>query len=418
VRERKPEKVKLPRIIFINRFFSPDISATSQILSDLAFHLASRGHKVVVVTSRQRYDDPGARLRPREVVNGVDVLRVATTRFGRGNLIGRFLDYFTFYVSTLCRLLILARQGDTLVAKTDPPLISVVVATVALLRRARLANWLQDVFPEIAITLGMRALQGHAGRVCRRFRDFSTRHATVNVAICQSMRNVLGKIGVPPSSLRVVPNWCDDREVMPIPREGNALRAEWGLGNRFVVGYSGNLGRVHEFDTILQAAKSIATRRDIAFLVVGGGAQLEYLRRYVDLHALENVIFKPYQPAGLLAKSLSVPDLHLVSLKAGLEGLVFPSKFYGIAAAGRPTAFIGDPVGELGTMLNQHKCGRAFQIGDYKGLAEFISTLASDPGKVQAMGRNARDLISRECSRARRLNQWEELLTSPGLAPD
>src|SRR5689334_12656911 len=87
------------RIVFVNRYFYPDHSATSQMLAGLAFHLASRGWDVGVITSRMRYDDRSSRLPARETVRGVDVRRIVTTRFGRGSLIGRAFDYLTFYLS-------------------------------------------------------------------------------------------------------------------------------------------------------------------------------------------------------------------------------------------------------------------------------------------------------------------------------
>ena len=136
------------RIVFINRYFYPDHSATSQMLSDLAFFMASAGHEVCLATSCQRYDDAAAVLPARERVDRVEVHRVRTTRFGRDNLLGRAFDYAIFYLAAGWRLWRIARAGDVVVAKTDPPLISVVAAFVARWRGARLVNWVQDVFPE------------------------------------------------------------------------------------------------------------------------------------------------------------------------------------------------------------------------------------------------------------------------------
>ena len=115
------------RIIFVNRYYAPDHSATSQMLTDLACALAAGGADVHVITSRQRYDEPGAALASREVLDGVTVHRVRASVFGRGNLFGRSLDYLSFYVAASFALFRLARAGDIVVAKTDPPLISIPV---------------------------------------------------------------------------------------------------------------------------------------------------------------------------------------------------------------------------------------------------------------------------------------------------
>src|SRR5713101_3363648 len=137
------------KIVFVNRFFYPDQSATSQLLTDLAFHLAKTGVAVHVVTSRQLYGNSDALLSSKDNICGVRVTRVWTTRFGRQNLPGRTLDYLTFYLSAARSLFALLKPGNVVVAKTDPPLISVVAAMVAKIRGAKLVNWLRDLFPEI-----------------------------------------------------------------------------------------------------------------------------------------------------------------------------------------------------------------------------------------------------------------------------
>ena len=119
------------KVVFLNRFFFPDHAATSQLLSDLAFDLADSGYEVHVITSRQRYDDASARLPAESEVKGVRIRRVWTSRFGRGHLSGRAMDYLTFYLTTAWGLWRLIRRGDVVVAKTDPPLISVVAGWVA-----------------------------------------------------------------------------------------------------------------------------------------------------------------------------------------------------------------------------------------------------------------------------------------------
>ena len=126
------------KTIFVNRFFYPDHSATSQLLTDLAFHLAKTKVATHVITSRQVYDDPNVTLPHQDFVQGVSVNRVWTARFGRQNLLGRTLDYLTFYFSAAWSLFVLLEPGDIVIAKTDPPLISVVVAWVAKIRGAKL----------------------------------------------------------------------------------------------------------------------------------------------------------------------------------------------------------------------------------------------------------------------------------------
>jgi glycosyltransferase involved in cell wall biosynthesis len=396
------------KAVFVNRFFHPDHSATSQILSELAFALAAAGWEVHVVTARQRYDDPRAQLPPRATLSGVQVHRVWTTSFGRGSLPGRALDYLTFYCSAFFALLGVLRRGDVVVAKTDPPLISVIAAAAARLRGAALVNWLQDLFPEVAEGLGVKALGGMVGKAVRALRDRSLRGARSNVVIGDRMAEIVARIAPGP---KVIHNWAVGDLVEPIPLERNAVRREWELGERFVVGYSGNLGRAHEFDTILAAIEVLREDDDVLFLFIGAGKQLEELRRSIAQRGLgHRVMFQPYQPKERLAQSLASVNAHLVTLQPSMEGLIVPSKFYGIAAAARPTLFVGDPDGEIPRLLRRFDCGYAVATGDADALVACIRELRADPSRCERVGANARAALEHHFDRAHAVARWSAVL--------
>ena len=189
----------MARVIFVNRYFFPDHSATSQILSDLTFHLAAIGHEVHVITSRQRYDDPRAALPENETIKGVQVHRVASTRFGRAALSGRALDYLSFYRSVRRSLREIAQAGDIVVAKTDPPLLSVALASVVRQRRAHLVNWLQDIYPETASILGVPLLRGSVASALATLRNRSLREADATVVVGELMARRIKELGAVPA---------------------------------------------------------------------------------------------------------------------------------------------------------------------------------------------------------------------------
>ncbi|MCX7140129.1 MAG: glycosyltransferase family 4 protein [Proteobacteria bacterium] len=409
------------KIIFVNRYFCPDHSATSQMLSDLAFFLAGAGHEVCVVTSRQRYDDAGANLLPQQQVDGVEVHRVRTTRFGRDKLAGRALDYATFYLAAGWRLWRIARAGDVVVAKTDPPLISVVAAMVARWRGAKLVNWVQDVFPEVAEALGVRAIAGPQAGLLRRLRNAAFRSAAANVVLGKRMAGVVARAGAPnyreqarshKSRIHVIPNWADMEAIRPVAAADNPLRGEWGLTDKFVACYSGNMGRAHEFDTILDAAGRLAASADsIRFLFIGGGAQRQTVEDEVRRRGLSNVQFRPYQDRAGLSFSLCVGDVHLVSQRPEVEGYVFPSKLYGILAAGRPVVFIGDPQGEISLLVEGQKIGVAVRQGDAAELADQLIRIASNALLREGMGERARRLLCERFDKAVAFKAWLGLLS-------
>lgn len=401
----------MSKIFFINRFFYPDHSATSQILSDLAWHLTAKGHVVHVITSGQVYDNPAAQLASEEIIQGVCVHRVSSTSFGRAGLFGRLLDYLSFYWSAMTLSSRLLAAGDIVVVKTDPPLLSIPAAFVTRRRKAHLVNWLQDVYPEIAIELGVPLLRGPVGWLIARWRDISLRAAAGNVVVGEHMRTLLLSKNIRAETIHCIPNWCDDSEITEIACSENPLRSEWGLQDKFVVGYSGNLGRAHDYQTMLAAAELLRGHPEIVFLMIGGGHQVKDLAREVEARGLGNAFrFQPYQPRERLKQSLGLPDVHWLSLEPRLEGLIVPSKFYGIAAAGRPTIAIGALDGEIAGLLQRFGCGIAIAKGDGPGMADAIRRLSESAEQTRLMGRNARKMVDGHFGRRRSLEAWESVL--------
>lgn len=403
------------KLIFVNRYFHPDYSATSQMLSGIAFALAADGHDVHVVTSRQRYDAPSDVLPASEMSAGVAITRVWTSRFGRTNLVGRSFDYLTFYLTSAIALWRLARRGDVIIAKTDPPMMSVLASPIAHWRRAHLVNWLQDIFPEVAEGLGMSRgpLSRLAFGAMRRLRDRSLRAADANVVLGERMAERLEGLGIDAERTIIVPNWADGTLITPVDPARNALRREWGFADKFVVAYSGNLGRAHDVATMLDAValtERSAIAHRMAWLFIGGGAQLASMKEQAMARGLSTISFKPYQPAERLAESLSVADVHLVSLRPELEGLIVPSKLYGIAAAGKATIFIGDADGEIARVLGRFDAGMRVAQGDGDALARAVLALAAEPGRCAEMGSNARRAFDRYFDKPLAVESWHRVI--------
>jgi glycosyltransferase involved in cell wall biosynthesis len=190
----------------------------------------------------------------------------------------------------------------------------------------------------------------------------------------------------------VIHNWAN-AALAPVPR----------TDSRFAVGYSGNLGRAHEFETIVGAMRALP---HVRFVFTGGGAQLDAVKRA----ASGNAEFRPYVPREALSASLSAVDAHLVSLQPALEGLIVPSKFYGILAVARPAIFIGARDGELARIIEEHRCGVVVQPGDVEALTRAIAMLASDPAAAAEMGRRGRELYLARFEPQHAFAAWERVL--------
>jgi colanic acid biosynthesis glycosyl transferase WcaI len=395
-------------IIFVNRFFYPDESATSQILSDLAFALAERGFTVTVIASAAGVP---CRSSFSETIRGVEVLRIPTGGVCSRDLVPRSLEYLKFYFNATRLLFGKTRRENILIAKTDPPLISFFVALVARLRRAVLINWLQDIYPEVAYELGVPLMGGPIGWGLKRARHFALRSARVNVAIGHQMAAFLREICGGSGQIEIIPNWVDDDKIRALSPTDNPFLNKIAKNGEFIVGYSGNLGRAHEFKTLFGAAQILRRHKDVIFAFIGGGYCLNALKANVVAAGIgKQFRFLAAQPVENLPFSLPAPNVHWISLRPQLEGLILPSKFYGILAAGRPMIAIMAKTGEVSREIERFGCGIVIEPGDSERLACEILRLKDDGVECAIMGRRARELLEQKYQRKRSINRWIELL--------
>ena len=272
-------------------------------------------------------------------------------------------------------------------------------------------QWLQDIYPEVATQLGVTFIKGPVSTLLSSTRNASLRNANVNVVVGDRMSENISHLGVPPDRISVVPNWCDDEAIVPLERESNPLRAQWHLQDKFVVGYSGNLGRAHEFETVLAASERLRNNPDVSFLFIGGGHQSAELARRAETQGLKDKFrFFPYQSDQILKYSLSVPDVHWVSLRRELEGLIVPSKIYGIAAAGRPIIAVTAKDGEIANLVRTFDCGVVVEPGNADEMAAAIVRLYSSDIARTEMGRKARAMLSAQFTRRQAFERWSRIV--------
>ncbi len=396
------------RLLAINQFYHPDLAATSQLLTQLCEDLSARGHDVTVISSRGGYLG-GDRLPAQETVAGVRVLRAWATGFGKRSVAHRMSDYLTFWASAVATAITRTRP-DVMLALTTPPMIAAGAGLVSRARSVPLVTWVQDVYPEIAVAFGVVRAGHPAVRALELLNRLTYAQARTTVVLSEGMARRVIAQGQDPERVVVVPNWSDAQVLRPMATTANAFRAEHGLQGRFVVMYSGNLGRGHDVATLVEAARWLHDRRpDVVFVFVGDGERRPEAERLA--RGLENVRFLPYQPLEGLNESLAAADVHLASLRPGLEGLLVPSKLYGVLAVGRPLLYIGPDTCELARVIRDHDVGWHGVPGDAAGLADAIAAYHGDPERVAATGERARALLVQTLDRPIAVGRWERLLT-------
>jgi glycosyltransferase involved in cell wall biosynthesis len=230
------------------------------------------------------------------------------------------------------------------------------------------------------------------------------------------MARFVGEHGVPADQLALAPNWAPRELDQPAPpAAGTARRTAWGLADKFIVAYSGNLGRVHEFAAVLAAAGELQAKADIVFLFIGRGPRFDEVRAAAAARGLTNIRFLPPETRDNLAAALAAPDAHLVTLKPAFARLVYPSKLAGVLAAGRPVLFVGPPEGEIARLLAAAQCGAAFAPADGAGLASTIRQWQADPSRRVLLGRAARSTYEEHFTFGSALAHWEEILRRAGI---
>jgi len=411
-------------VVALNQFYAPHRSATAQLLTELAEGLARRGHRVTVVTSgprfRSTFRGPGKAHVDRDV-KGVRVIRIPSTHLGKANLLRRAADYATFYVEALRTLLALPERPDVFLPLTTPPFVAIAAQLAALPKRVPVVALVQDLYPDVAVRLGVLTPNSLPHRAFAALSGASLRGATHLVALSELMAEHLRAYGVRPGLIDVIPNWAlaelegsgasPAADALARKKHGTEARLEYGLGDRFVVMYSGNLGAGHQFETLLAAARRLKDRNDIVFAFVGEGVRKAEVERFVQAEALSNVRIFPLAPLAWLAESLGAADLHVITMRDGLEGLVVPSKLYGILAAERAAMFIGPERDSVAETIREADAGVCFDNGDVSGVVAAITSLAANPERGRAMGLTGRAHLDAHLTRERALDAYERVLS-------
>ncbi|WP_455388166.1 glycosyltransferase family 4 protein [Petrachloros mirabilis] len=403
------------RVLLINRFYYPDISATSRLLTQLTEDLADRGQEVTVITSRFSYLG-GADPWPKQGQHkGVTIRRVWSTHFGRRSGAGRLVDYLTF-VACAFWAVVRTQRVDWMIVLADPPMLSVLAAAARKLLKCRAGCWLQDVYPQIAIQSGLLRQSLFSGWISRLAR-WSLESLDRVVIVGRCMEQKLLQEGLSGRNFVRIPNWADGAQLVPLERASNSFVIDHGLQERFVLMYSGNFGIVHEVDTVENVLRCTNVLTCFTMCVIGEGVRMSHLQRIAQEEQWTHVQFLPYQPEEKLRFSLTAAHVHLVTLKPNMSGLSVPSKIYGILAAGRPAIFIGPEESEAATIIREAQCGFVIRPGDHQAVVQALISYRDDRTLIQEHGSRARAYFDAHCSRLLSTARFIELLRDRQAKP-
>jgi colanic acid biosynthesis glycosyl transferase WcaI len=422
------------RILFLNLYFPPDTSATAKSAESMV-HALAQTQEVTVLCGRPSYD-PTER-RPWKLwqterlhskiaqsigetsrdLAAFTVIRVGSTDYPRIQMKGRILNYLTYVKLAFWRALFI--PCDVIFAMTDPPFNGIVGAYLSVLKRKPLIYDIQDMYPDMAVA-GSIVAPGLLSRFWERLHRWALRRATGIIVLGDDMRARIiskgpaGPKGIDPAKVFIVRSGVDTASigapVLPLnPEVTRAIRGNF----RFVLLHAGNLGFYGAWDTIIAAARQLENE-NIGFVFVGDGAERSRLENLAA--GATNVRFLPFFPSSDIPSVLAAPDAHLVTIKRGLEGVVVPSKMFGIIAAGKPIVAVADRQADVATLGAQHGFAISADPTNSEQLASRIRRLAADPAALAAMCQAAREAAA-QYSRANELNTLAAIVERLGSRP-
>jgi colanic acid biosynthesis glycosyl transferase WcaI len=406
------------RILLLNLYFPPDTSATAKVAESMVRALA-QSHQVTVLCGRPSYDPTERRpwkLWQTERISANNsapftVIRVGSAAYPRMQMKLRLLNYLTY--AKLASLRSLFIPCEVILAMTDPPFNGISAAIIGRLKRKPVVYDIQDLYPDMAIA-GSIVSPGLIPRIWEHLHRWALRRAARIIVLGDDMRARIIAKGVDPSKIFIVRNSVD---VPPAgwpspPLNSEVIRAIRG-NFRFVLLHAGNLGFYGAWDTLISAARQLEND-NIALVFVGDGAE----RPRVESLAAgsTNIRFLPFFPSADIPSVLAAPDAHIVTIKPGLQGVVAPSKMFGILPAGKPIVAVAPEdtdVATLGARLGFALCANP---SDPLALASAIRQLASDPSRLAAMGQSA-SAAATQYSRVAEMQKLASIVSATTGAP-
>lgn len=381
------------QLSILTQFYPPDYAATGQLIAELATQLQSLGMRVKVFTGQPGYAFQNSKAPQKEIDKGVHIQRTRTTQIWSKRIRGKALNGLFFCFRSGVHLLRSVNRSEILLLTTAPPYLTILGYLAHLCFGQRYACLLYDLYPDVAVELGLISSKNPLVKFWDWINCKVWKRADSIIVLSSTMKDrIIAKCPQIEHKISVIQNWADSKFIKPMNKTENWFAREFNLLEKFTVLYSGNMGRCHDMDTIMEAAVELQNE-PIQFVFIGGGAKQETCMKKVRELGLNNCVFLPYQDKAVLPYSLTACDLSLVSVSQGMEGIVAPSKFYGVLAAGRPVAVVCESHSYLRQLLEEAKCGAAFDNGDGTQLAQFIRLLASDPQLATQMGDAGRQYL-------------------------
>ena len=383
------------RLLVITPHFEPDTAPTGIIVASLVEQWVKQGHQIEVVTSLPWYEKHEiatqwkGRLFRRDEKESVTVTRLHPFPQDKSKLLQRLVSFLAFSFLAVIASLSIKGPFDAVIVVSPPLTLGNVGKIAAIRHRCKLILNLQDIFPDVAVALGMVKSRSSI-KLLEKYEKFTYSGSDAITVLSEDLeKNVNKKIDrmKPPPKIAVVPNFLISSSIKPQSRLTN-YRREHELGEKFVVMYAGNLGNSQSFELITNAAKKHEEREDVVYVINGSGVMSDRLNEQAN--ELKNLKVIEHQPIERLSEILATADIHLVPLRTGLGDMSVPSKIYSVFAAGRPVIASVDPGTEIERIVVESEGGISVAPDDFDSFIFELEGLIENSELRAEMGIKAR----------------------------
>ncbi|WP_281890943.1 glycosyltransferase family 4 protein [Paenibacillus sp. YYML68] len=412
--------MKKKKIVFVINFFHPDYASTGQLMTELCLHLQNDFDITVIAQQPDHMEQTNNGKRfTTAYLESIEIIRIRLPQLNKTNKLSRIkyiLSYFFFAQIALLKL----KNVDMIYSISSPPIIGGLIGTIGkLLKGAKHIYNIQDFNPEQAEAVSFTDKKW-LFQLARKVDNISCKLADHVITVGEDMRETLlhrFKNSQAPSNT-VINNWTDEKQITPLPKEHPKVQAfleQYGLTNKFVIMYSGNLGLYYDLENMISITEHFRHMSHVAFVFIGDGAVKGKMQQFVEQKQLPNVHFIPFQPKDQIIYSLNAADIHLVVNQKGIKGVSVPSKIYGVMAAGKPILGVLEKGSEASNLIEHSQCGYTVEPQDYNALIDTIRNIVKlDRHQLIAQGLLGREYLEQHLRKEVAINKYRHLLANIG----
>lgn len=417
-------EIKKKRLLIYAHYYIPDVASTGQIIRELAEGMLDTFDITVICVvpsytgiieekyKKQKYY--------KENINGVNIVRIRVPEFNKNNKKSRIKNIISYFFGAISATFKVGKQ-DVVFSISQPPILGGLLGVIGKwIKHAKFVYNIQDFNPEQTMAVNysknkfiLNAMMKLDKFSCKK----SNLIITVGRDLVQTVNNRFKNKTVPKTVL--INNWIDENEIYPLDKDNAKVlefKKKYNLENKFIIMYSGNIGLYYDLENIIKVIEKIkpGTRtkedKEVAFAFVGEGTVLGNLKQYKEEHNMDNVVFIPYQDKKDLIYSLNAADVHWCVNAKGIKGVSCPSKYYGIAATGKPILGVLEENTEVRLLIEETKGGLVSSPEDYNSIENnirwFIDNSNSD--ELVDMGKRSREYLVDNLTKDISIDKYKE----------